>query len=88
MESEDHKIERRIDMAIAIARMADEIKALTKKTDFCEKDRVALFKRIRQTDLQISKLEIKQGGIFRGIYILAVGTVALLGKFIYDFFHH
>ena len=80
--------ERRIDTAVALARIEVQLKVLNKTNDACLADRIALYDRMRQVDIQLSGVEIKQAGIFRGVYLLSLGLIATAGKLVYDALSH
>ena len=86
MDKEELKIERRVDMAVEMARMSDKIAGLTKTTDACSDDRKALFKRIRQMDVQISRLETKQSVVTWVGGAVTLSFIGTMAKGLYSHF--
>lgn len=78
-DDQEKKIERRVDMAVQLSVMSGKIDNVCKDTLICKKDRGALFKRMRQMDVQITKLETKQSVVTwvgGSVVLITLGTLA------------
>jgi len=94
MDDIDEDIERRIDLAVTLTEINGKLGNIEKYQDSCAKDRNALFKRMKQIDEEMSdrKTEIgiidtKQKGIIRGIWIIGLGFIGLIGKMFWKIIH-
>ncbi len=95
MSDDEKEVERRIDVAVALKGISGELKisnnrlkTIEKRQDSCVTDRDALFKRMRQIDLQLATMNTKQVGIIRGMWLAGAGIISLVGKTIWSMLHH
>ncbi len=92
---DEQEVERRVNVAVELQSIADEIKGMQsrfdnvdRQQDSCKLDRDALFKRIRQIDVQLGVVEAKQKGVLRVLWLMGAGVIGGIGNAIWKSFHH
>lgn len=83
---EGNGVERRIDLAIALTRLADNTEALKEVQDACVEDRKALYKRMGQVDVQLGVIKSKQTTITWTGSIAILAVVGLIGRWVASHF--